>query len=92
MLNRRTFVRLLSAVPFLGYVMPGNTNSLPVLEQAEKWSRFTQYLGEALADLEEGEYSIVTTRRTWYYVQFAAEGRGGMRMEAVSNTYTNSSN
>lgn len=52
------------------------------------WRRFTVRLAACLSDLREDEYLILTVQdRPCCYVQFAAQGRHGMRAEAVSNVF-----
>lgn len=53
----------------------------------EEWARFAADLALVLADLDEDEYLIISSKRTGLFVQFAAQGRFGMRAEAVSNMY-----
>lgn len=57
----------------------------------EEWDRLTKTLALALYGLGEVEYLIVSSkpcdRHTNLYVQFAGQGRSGMRAEAVSNVY-----
>jgi len=42
---------------------------------------------ETLAALEEDQYLVVSAKRGWAYVQFAAQGSFGLRAECVSNNY-----
>ena len=53
------------------------------------WKRFAARLATCLGDLQEKEYLILSSvpGQANYYVQFAAQGRDGMRVEAVSNAY-----
>jgi hypothetical protein len=51
------------------------------------WRTFEDALAEALGALEEDEYLIIGAKRHQHYVQFAALGRHGMRVEAVSNAF-----
>ncbi len=53
----------------------------------EAWSLFVGQLQFAIAALEEDEYLIVSIKRSNYFVQFAAQGAFGMRIEAVSTFY-----
>jgi hypothetical protein len=53
----------------------------------EAWSRFTEQLCEAIGALEEDEFLIVSIKRSNRFVQFAGQGRFGMRAEATSNFY-----
>lgn len=54
---------------------------------SEAWTRFARQLCLAIAALEEDEYLIVSIKRSNYFVQFAAQGAFGMRIEAASNFY-----
>jgi hypothetical protein len=58
-----------------------------VLPAEQAWQQFTTALTDALSDLEEDQYLIVLKKRFSHYVQFYAEGRFGMRVEAVSDVY-----
>ena len=53
----------------------------------QEWERFANDLALCLADLSEDEYLILSSKRLNYFVQFAAQGKFGMRAEATSNTY-----
>ncbi|MFX1761438.1 hypothetical protein PWP93_02350 [Paraburkholderia sp. A1RI-2L] len=53
----------------------------------EDWARFSADLALILSDLDEDEFLIISTKKTGLYVQFAAQGKFGMRAEAVSNNY-----
>ncbi|MDT3679251.1 MAG: hypothetical protein ROZ64_10510 [Burkholderiaceae bacterium] len=53
----------------------------------EAWSPFVYQLHASISALEENEYLIVSIKRSNYFVQFAAQGAFGMRMEAVSTFY-----
>lgn len=57
------------------------------LSTEQNWQRFAESLAECLGALEEDEYLIITSKRTGRFVQFAAQGDVGMRMEAVSNAF-----
>ena len=51
------------------------------------WPVFRRGLAEALRVLEDEEFLILAARGLGYFVQFAAQGAGGMRAEAISNTF-----
>jgi hypothetical protein len=51
------------------------------------WRAFEGALAETLGLLEEDEYLIIGAKRHQHYVQFAGQGRHGMRVEAVSNAF-----
>jgi hypothetical protein len=53
-----------------------------------EWASLEARVGEALGCLEDGHFLILQTRdEEPYYVQFAEDGDGGMRVEAVSNGF-----
>ena len=51
------------------------------------WPAFESKLAEALAVLEEDQYLVITEKRGWAYVQFAAQGSFGLHAECVGNNY-----
>jgi hypothetical protein len=51
------------------------------------WPAFEKKLAETLAALEEDQYLVVSAKRGWAYVQFAAQGAYGLRAECMSNNY-----
>ena len=51
------------------------------------WPAFERKLAETLAALEEDQYLVVSAKRGWAYVQFAAQGSFGLRAECVGNNY-----
>ncbi len=51
------------------------------------WEQFTGALAECLTDLGEDEYLVISNKRINYYIQFAGQGRFGMRVEAACNQY-----
>jgi len=51
------------------------------------WPAFEKKLAETLGALEEDQYLVVSAKRGWAYVQFAAQGSYGMRAECVGNNY-----
>jgi hypothetical protein len=51
------------------------------------WPAFRRGLAEALRVLEAEEFLLLVARESGYFVQFAAQGAGGMRAEAVCNTF-----
>lgn len=53
----------------------------------EEWARFSVNLALVLADLDEDEFLIISSKRTGLFVQFSEQGQFGMRAEAVSNNY-----
>ncbi len=61
---------------------PAATNRLSVA-----WPPFAEKLAAALAKLEEDQYLILLVKRSNRFVQFAAQGSYGMRVETTSNAY-----
>jgi hypothetical protein len=51
------------------------------------WPVFERKLAETLDALEEDQYLVVSAKRGWAYVQFAAQGSFGLRAECVGNNY-----
>ena len=51
------------------------------------WPAFEKRLAETLGALEEDQYLVVSAKRGWAYVQFAAQGSFGLRAECVGNNY-----
>ena len=51
------------------------------------WPPFSQKLAAVLEKLEEDQFLILSVKRTNRFVQFAAQGAHGMRMETTSNNY-----
>jgi type III secretion system-like peptide-binding chaperone/uncharacterized protein DUF6794 len=54
---------------------------------AMAWDEFAERLAFALADLDEGDYLVVSIKRSHRYVQFKAQGAFGMRAESVSDAF-----
>lgn len=52
-----------------------------------EWTQFTAALADTLADLRQNESLVISATRTDHFVQFAAQGRDGMRAEAQSNQF-----
>lgn len=59
--------------------------NLPPLSKA--WSPFAEKLALTLANLQEDQYLILSVKHANRFVQFAAGGAHGMRMETTSNHY-----
>jgi hypothetical protein len=51
------------------------------------WPAFERKLAETLGALEEDQYLVITEKRGWAYVQFAAQGSFGLHAECVGNNY-----
>ena len=61
---------------------------MPEAPSAESdWGGFGHDLALCLRDLDEDEYLVIAYKRANYYVQFAAQGRFGVRAEAACNIY-----
>ena len=54
---------------------------------AEAWKRFAYELANALHELEEDEWLVLSLKRRNRYVQFMNQGGAGYRAEAVSDFY-----
>jgi S1-C subfamily serine protease len=54
---------------------------------SEAWPPFALRLAAALEKLKEDQYLILLVKRSNRYVQFAAQGFLGMRIETTSNSY-----
>lgn len=55
------------------------------------WPPFQEKLGAVLNKLDEDQYLIVSVKGSNRYIQFAAQGSFGMRVETVSNSYLDKS-
>ncbi|HAF14085.1 MAG TPA: hypothetical protein DCK99_10380 [Blastocatellia bacterium] len=53
----------------------------------QEWNGLTDNLALCLANLVEDDYLVISYKRVNYYLQFAAQGQFGMRVEAASNAY-----
>ena len=94
-MNRRHFIgsaaAAAGAVALPGAVLAGEKHEAqrpretPTTSAA--WKELQQHLAETLADLAEDEYLIIEDKHTQRFVQFMAQGRHGMRAEAVSNAF-----
>lgn len=56
-----------------------------------EWGPFASRLSEALAVLGEDEYLVLSEKQGQYFVQFAAQGPYGLRVEAVSDRFLDAS-
>jgi len=54
-------------------------------ERSRPWTRFATALGETLATLAEGQFLVLVREDRPWFVQFAAGGPNGVRVELVSN-------
>ena len=53
----------------------------------QHWQAFAERLGSAIGAMKEDEFLIISLKETNRFVQFAAQGAGGMRVEATSNHF-----
>src|SRR5262245_38839292 len=63
--------------------MRGHTIS----DAESEWKQLTTDLAACLGDLDEDDFLIVSYKRANYFVQFAGQGKFGMRVEAVANNF-----
>jgi hypothetical protein len=68
-------------------LVPERTRPVVRLDQHGGWRRFERTLTDALSDLDDDEYLILSMRFGSRFVQFAGQGAEGMRVESVSNHY-----
>lgn len=54
------------------------------LSTKQEWLNLAQRLTLVLGDMDEDEYLILSEKKRTVYIQFAAQGAFGMRVEAVS--------
>lgn len=52
-----------------------------------EWPVWQQKLAAVLSGLEEDQYLVISTKHGNHFVQFAAQGAFGMRVETTSNSY-----
>jgi len=64
-----------------------NENSASTSYLSVAWPPFAQKLAAALEKLEEDQFLILSVKRSNRFVQFAAQGSFGMRVETTSNSY-----
>lgn len=62
--------------------IPDSNNCISVA-----WPPFAEKLAAALGNLEEDQFLILLVKQTNRFVQFAAQGSFGMRIEATGNSY-----
>lgn len=53
----------------------------------QHWQAFAERLGSSIGAMKEDEFLIISLKETNRFVQFAAQGAGGMRVEATSNHF-----
>lgn len=59
----------------------------PPIRLSADWPPFAERIAAVLARLEEDQYLIVSVKGSNRFVQFAAQGAFGMRVETTSNSY-----
>ncbi len=59
--------------------------SQALLSQA--WQPFAKKLASALGELKDGQWLVLSVKRSNRFIQFAAQGSGGIRMETTSNSH-----
>lgn len=70
-----------------GSPVPQRTRPVVCQHQHGGWRRFERTLTDALSDLDDDEYLILSMRFGGRVVQFAGQGAEGMLVESVSNHY-----
>lgn len=84
--DEETFADVLDPIRPYGHASP--PPSLHAAATAdEAWSALASSLADCLAVMDEDEFLVLSYKRATYYVQFAALGSYGMRMEASSNSF-----
>ena len=63
------------------------TKLTPVSNFSVAWPPFAQKLAAVLAKLEEDQYLVLSVKQSNRFIQFAAQGSFGMRVETTSNHY-----
>lgn len=64
-----------------------NNTLLPAVRISKAWPLFSAKLAAVLGKLEEDQFLILTVKNTNRYIQFAAQGSFGLRVETTSNSY-----
>ena len=64
----------------------------PPPSASASWTAFERALASAISDLDEDEFLVVERKNTNYFVQFAALGFFGLRVEAAANVYQQRAN
>ncbi len=60
---------------------------MPRVDGKNAWRTLSRAFARYLHELIEGDFIIISHRHINYYVQVAAQGEDGFRIEAVNNTY-----
>ncbi len=80
---RRAFDRLVE----IAAIDTGRTVEGPRGYRSPAWDEFARKLAGVLGAMEEDQFLILSFKGHRAFVQFAAQGPGGMRVEAVSNSF-----
>ncbi len=83
----RSFGKLEDAIAFFSGT-PAVSNTTTVTQSLPAhWLAFSERLQDALSKMEEDQFLVLSIKEINRYIQFAAQGAGGMRAEATSNHY-----
>ncbi len=81
-----TFVDVLTVIrPYANGLSSASLHTAPNADAA--WTTLAGAIASCLAELEEDEFLIISFKRANYFVQFAAQGSFGMRVEASCNLF-----
>ena len=84
--DEQTFADVLVAIRPYGTAVSGAVLHVPPNTNAE-WRVLADAVADCLVDLQEDEFLILSYKRANYFVQFAAQGSFGMRVEATCNSF-----
>ena len=84
--DSQTFADILVAIRPYGNATTKTPLHIPP-NADETWRALAAAIPKCLADLGEDEFLIISYKRANYFVQFAAQGRFGMRVEATCNAF-----
>src|SRR5450830_907893 len=59
----------------------------PINKISKAWAPFAHKLAATLETLEEDQYLILSVKHSDRFIQFAAQGSFGIRIETASNSY-----
>ncbi len=54
---------------------------------SKDWPQFSTKLARVLENLQEDQFLVMAVKQSDHYVQFAAQGAHGLRMETTGNQY-----
>ena len=66
---------------------PAENNRKPTNKISRAWAPFAHKLAAILEKLEEDQFLILSTKHSDRFIQFAAQGSFGIRIETASNSY-----